>query len=85
MSDATKASGQGMLFGTAELLQAGELYEYAVLVTSLEEEMLGIAQLYRDRAEAENVLDELKNQWGWTGFTTHDHQGPLRGEGAPDV
>ena len=34
--------------------------------------MLTIAQLYRDRAEAENIFDELKNQWGWTGFTTHD-------------
>ena len=43
-----------------------------LLVTSLSEEMLGVAQLYRDRAEAENALDELKNQWGWTGFTTQD-------------
>lgn len=69
-----EASGEGMLFATAELVQGSELYEYAVLVTSLEEGVLAIAQLYRDRAEAENVLDELKNQWGWTGFTTHDHQ-----------
>jgi hypothetical protein len=74
ITDKGEASGQAMLFATAELVQAGELYEYAVLVTSLEEQVLGIAQLYRDRAEAENVLDELKNQWGWTGFTTHDHQ-----------
>ncbi len=28
--------------------------------------------MYRDRAAAENIFDELKNQWGWTGFTTHD-------------
>jgi hypothetical protein len=35
---------------------------------------LSLAQLYRDRAEAENIFDELKNQWGWTGFTTHDLQ-----------
>ena len=28
--------------------------------------------MYRDRADAENVFDELKNQWGWTGFTTQD-------------
>lgn len=67
-------SGQGQLFGTVEVSQAGELYEYAVLVTSLAEAVLGVAQLYRDRAEAENVFDELKNQWGWTGFTTRDHQ-----------
>jgi hypothetical protein len=72
--ESDETTEQGTLFATAELAQAGELYEYAVLVTSLEEEVLGIAQLYRDRAEAENVLDELKNQWGWTGFTTHDHQ-----------
>ncbi len=33
---------------------------------------LAIAQLYRDRGDAENAFDELKNQWGWGGFTTHD-------------
>jgi hypothetical protein len=33
-----------------------------------------IAQLYRDRAEAENAFDKLKNQWGWAGFTTQDQQ-----------
>ncbi len=48
------------------------LYEYAVLVTSLDEEILSLAQLYRDRADCENVFDELKNQWGWGGFTTRD-------------
>jgi hypothetical protein len=48
------------------------IHEYAVLVTSLEAETLTIAQLYRDRADCENVFDELKNQWGWGGFTTHD-------------
>ena len=26
------------------------------------------------RAEAEKVSDELKNQWGWTGFTTQDQK-----------
>ena len=31
-----------------------------------------LSQLYRDRADAENIFDELKNQWGWTGFTTRD-------------
>lgn len=30
------------------------LYKYGVLVTSLEEEILTIAQLYRDRADCEN-------------------------------
>lgn len=47
-------------------------YEYAVLVTNLDHEILSLGQLYRDRADAENAFDELKNQWGWGGFTTHD-------------
>src|SRR6516165_3542384 len=56
----------------AEIEGDTELYEYAVLVTSLELEVLSIAQLYRDRADCENAFDELKNQWGWGGFTTRD-------------
>lgn len=48
------------------------VYEYAVLVTSLTHEILSVAQLYRDRADAENPFDELKNHWGWGGFTTRD-------------
>ena len=47
-------------------------YEYAVLVTDLSHEPHVLAQLYRDRGDAENTFDEIKNQWGWTGFTTHD-------------
>ncbi len=47
-------------------------YEYAVLVTDLAYDTRAIAQLYRDRGDAENAFDELKNQWGWGGFTTHD-------------
>lgn len=47
-------------------------YEYAVLVTSTRYEILALAQLYRDRADAKNTFDELKNQWGWGGFTTQD-------------
>jgi hypothetical protein len=30
------------------------------------------AQHYRDRADSENNFDELKNQWGWGGYTTKD-------------
>ena len=51
---------------------ASKRYEYAVLVTDLKHELLTIAQLYRDRGDAENAFDELKNQWGWGGFTTQD-------------
>jgi hypothetical protein len=45
----------------------------AVLVTSLDGDAwpaTAIARLYRERADAENVFDELKNQWGWNGYTT---------------
>jgi len=49
-------------------------YEYAVLVTSLPDEVRTIAQHYRDRGAAENNFDELKNQWGWAGFTTQDRK-----------
>jgi hypothetical protein len=47
-------------------------YEYAVLATTIADEILAIAQHYRDRADAENNFDELKNQWGWGGYTTKD-------------
>lgn len=47
-------------------------YEYQVLVTSLPHELLTIAQHYRDRGDCENCFDELKNQWGWGGYTTKD-------------
>ena len=49
------------------------VYEHAVLVTNMKAEILALAQHYRDRGDAENNFDELKNQWGWLGFTTHDH------------
>jgi hypothetical protein len=54
----------------AEVTEDRAVYEYAVLVTALDLEVLSVAQLYRDRAE--NGFDE--NQWGWGGFTTHDLQ-----------
>ena len=47
-------------------------YEYSVLITNLNLSALTIVQLYRDRADSENVFDELKNQWGWGGFVTQD-------------
>lgn len=56
----------------AEIDRNGEAWEYAALVTSLAHEILTLGQLYRDRADCENVFDELKNQWGWGGFTTQD-------------
>jgi hypothetical protein len=57
-----------------EAAHQGVRYEYAVLVTSLRDEVRTIAQHYRDRGDSENNFDELKNQWGWAGFTTHDRK-----------
>lgn len=47
-------------------------FEYAVLVTSLTDEVISIVKHYRDRADCENNFDEIKNHWGWGGFTTAD-------------
>lgn len=47
-------------------------WEYAVLVSNTTYEIEAIGQLYRDRADCENGFDELKNQWGWGGYTTQD-------------
>lgn len=66
-------TGRGQLemdFGTVN--NQPVVYEHAVLVTTLPDEIISISQHYRDRADSENVFDELKNQWGWGGFTTHD-------------
>ena len=47
-------------------------WEYAVLVCNTHYELDNIGQLYRDRADCENGFDEIKNQWGWGGYSTHD-------------
>lgn len=60
--------------GFVEVEDGIRRYEYQVLVTSLDAELLTIAQHYRDRGDCENCFDELKNQWGWGGFTTKDLQ-----------
>ena len=61
-----------LLTGQEVELVSGPVYEYVVLVTSLEENLLSLMHLYRQRADVENAYDELKNQWGWGGFTTRD-------------
>ena len=63
-----------LYFGEITADPAAKVFEYAVLVTSLPDEVLTVAQLYRDRAAGENNYDELKNHWGWGGFTTQDLQ-----------
>ena len=65
-----KPKGQDSLqFGDME---SGTQWEYAVLVTNSDHDLSAIGKLYRDRADCENGFDELKNQWGWGGYTTQD-------------
>ena len=68
---AKNKSSQEVLPG-CELVIDSSLYEYSVLVTNLNFGVEETAQLYRNRADAENPYDELKNQWGWSGFVTQD-------------
>jgi hypothetical protein len=56
-----------------ELIKVSEEeFEYVVLVTNTDLEILSLARLYRERADSENTIDELKRQWGWGGFVTQD-------------
>lgn len=57
----------GLEVATCERLD----YEYQVLVSNLPHGPATLVALYRERGDAENPFDELKNQWGWAGFTTH--------------
>jgi Transposase DDE domain group 1 len=70
----TRKAAKQLTLDLAELTYQGIQYEYAVLVTSLSDEVRTVAQHYRDRGDAENNFDELKNQWGWAGFTTQDRK-----------
>lgn len=67
-----RKAGKQLTLELPETTHQGVRYEYAVLVTTMQGEVRTIAQLYRDRGDSENNFDELKNQWGWSGFTTQD-------------
>lgn len=67
-----KQKAEQMCFPFLAAMPNSDEYEFAILVTTCELEILTIAQLYRDRATSENHFDELKNQWGWGGFVTQD-------------
>jgi hypothetical protein len=43
-------------------------YEHIVLVSTLPHEVASLVPVYRERGNAENPFDELKNQWGWAGL-----------------
>ena len=62
-----------MSFMTDESGAVKKEWKYAILVhrtPNIPTE--SIPKLYQERADCENVLDELKNQWGLAGFSTHD-------------
>ena len=52
--------------------EAAQKWEYVVLVCSPDLPAATLPKLYAERADCENVLDELKNQWGLAGFSTRD-------------
>ena len=45
-------------------------HEYIFLARTMLYGVAALVRLYRERGDAENPFDELKNQWGWAGFTT---------------
>lgn len=68
----TGGEGQQQALHFIDSSDKAKLWEYAVLVTNTDHTLEAMGQLYRDRADCENGFDELKNQWGWGGYTTHD-------------
>lgn len=69
-SGKSKKPQQSLQF--ADVHQPVNIWEYAVLITNADYALDVIGQLYRDRADCENGFDEMKNQWGWGGYTTQD-------------
>ena len=60
-SSTDEAGQQRLTF--VDIVPSEELWEYQVLAcTSLVEQVGSFGQLYRDRADGENIFDELKNQ-----------------------
>jgi hypothetical protein len=70
-AEATPAT-ERLLPWTEAVVANDPQYEYLVLVTNLTWGVLALAEGYRQRADCENNYDQLKNQWGWGGFTTKD-------------
>ena len=62
-----------MLAGFEVLLRdARPQWDWMAVATDTGADVLGCAQLYRDRGACENTFDEMKNQFGWSGFTSRD-------------
>lgn len=68
----TEGTGAQQTLHFIDHADTAKLWEYAVLVTNTDYSLEALGQLYRDRADCENGFDELKNQWGWGGYTTQD-------------
>lgn len=71
----TKANGQDTQQACLRFVDQNEpskIWEDAVLVTNSLYGIEHMGQLYRDRADCENGFDEMKNQWGWGGYSTQD-------------
>ena len=49
-----------------------KVYEYSVLMTDLQNDLVSVFFHYHDRAYCENNFDGLKNQWDWSSYTTQD-------------
>jgi hypothetical protein len=69
-----KQSGQQQELAFIDGPEDMRLYEYSVLITDLPNDLISLMQHYRNRADCENVFDEIKNQWGWGGFVTQRQQ-----------
>ena len=62
----------GELLDLEVLEDGGVSYEYAIYVNNLDKPASEVRPLYNPRGDNENCYDEMKNQWGWGGFTLHD-------------
>lgn len=72
LTQETTTQQKQLTFHVGQIDRGNIAYEYAILVTNLKDEIFTLAQHYRDRGDSENNFDELKNQWGWCGYTTQD-------------
>lgn len=68
-----KGSKSGQTCSPGALIEraGGDWHEHAALAASWKQSNIWVlAQAYQDRADAGNMFDELKNQRGWTRYTT---------------
>ena len=63
---------QGELLDLEVLEDSGVSYEYAIYVTNSDKPASQVRPMYNPRGDNENCYDEMKNQWGWGGFTLAD-------------